>query len=110
MTHNKNKDHPIIQPPQSFDVVDFHYHRSLDDPDACWIDLVLQKEDETRRLRFMKPQDISIEKGFPDTEGLFIADVSERGLEGLKVHVGDYGCGGGGIEFWAADVYDLDRK
>jgi len=116
MTHPRERqsmprtdpDHPIITVPWTYTVVDLHYHRSLEDPDDSWVHLVLQKGDEIRRLRFTGPRDISIDKGFPDCPGLYIADVSNRQLEGLTVHVDDYEGGPGGIEFWAADVIDLD--
>jgi len=102
-------DHPIIEAPWTYSVTDLHYHRSVDDPDDSWINVVLQKDDVIRRLRFDRPRNVSIEKGFPECPGLYIADVSDRQLEGLTVHVGDYENNSGGIEFWAADVIDLDQ-
>lgn len=34
----------------------------LDQPDEAWIDLVLQNDGQTRRLRFYRPKDIKIEE------------------------------------------------
>jgi len=101
-------DHSIIDQPWTYDVTGFSYHRSVSDPEDRWLDLVLCKGTEVRRLRFLRPQKISVSEDFPECLGLYIADVSARGLEGLRVHVGDFEACGGGIEFWAADVVDLD--
>ena len=107
----EDPDHSIIESPFTWQVADFHYHRSgddLDQPDEAWIDLTLMKKGQARRLRFLKPQSINVSNGF-DCPGLFISDVSRRQLGNLKVHVGDFESGEGGIEFWAADVIDLDK-
>jgi hypothetical protein len=104
------KDHPIVDAPYRYKVVDFHYHGSLEDPDEKWIDMVLQKGDEKRRLRFMRPVTITMEEAFPECPGFYIADLSKDGLEDLKVRVGDFEAGGGGISFWAAGVIDLDKE
>ena len=104
------KDHKIIDAPFKYKVVDFHYHRSMDDPYDRWIDMTLQKGDEIRRLRFIRPVKLSIEKGFPECPGLYIADLSKDGLEDIKVRVGDFEAGDGGISFWAASVLDLEKE
>ncbi len=101
-------DHPIIEHPFRYRVVSFCFHRTLDDSEEAYLDLSLQHEQVVRRLRFFSPQDISIEEGFPHGAGMYIADVRQRGLDGLGVRVGDFEAMGGAIRFWARTVIDLD--
>ena len=84
-------DHPIIEHPCRYSVVGFCFHRTLDDTQESLIDLTLQREQTVRRLRFLSPQAISIGEGFPHGQGLFIADIRRRGLEGLTVDGGPLG-------------------
>jgi hypothetical protein len=44
-----------------------------------------QKGNQRRCLRFFGPQDLEITKGFPDSSGLCILDVSKRRLDGLRI-------------------------
>jgi len=106
----KDPDHPVLEAPFTYDIVDLNFHRDLDDPSSTWLDLTLQKKDVVRRLRFPKPQSIQIEEGFPSTPGLCILDVTSRQLDGITVEVGDFEAGGGALKFWAADVIDLDKQ
>ena len=101
-------DHLIIAHPSRYRVVGFCFQRTLDDSEEAYIDLTLQCGEVMRRLRFFGPRRVSIEEGFPDGAGMYIADVRQRGLEGLGVHVGDYEASRGAIEFWARTVVDLD--
>ena len=103
-------DHPIIEHPCRYSVVGFCFHRTLDDTQESFIDLTLQREQTVRRLRFLSPQAISIGEGFPHGQGLFIADIRRRGLEGLTVEVGDFESSGGAIQFLARAVVDLDAQ
>ncbi len=101
-------DHPIIAHPSGYRVIGFSYQRTLDHSEEAYIDLILQRDDVVRRLRFFGPRRVSIEEGFPEGGGMYIADVRQRGLEGLGVHVGDHEAAPGAIEFWARTVIDLD--
>ena len=101
-------DHPIIERPFEYRVVGFFFHRTLDDSEEAYLDLSLQREQVVRRLRFFSPRDISIEEGFPHGAGMYIADVRQRGLDGLGVQVGDFEASGDAIRFWARTVIDLD--
>ncbi len=75
------------------------------DNSKSYIDLHLKKEGEIIQLRFWGPQDLEIEKGFPQaTGGLFIEDVRSRALESLGVYVGDFEGSQGSVTFWAARV------
>ena len=103
-------DHPIIEHPSSYCVIGFCFHRTLDGTQESHVDLILQREQTVRRLRFFSPQAISIGEGFPHGQGLFIADIRQRGLEGLAVEVGDFESSGGAIQFFARAVVDLDAQ
>jgi hypothetical protein len=102
--------HSIVDQPSTYRVTDFCYHRTLDDSTEAYIDLTLQRGDTIRRLRFYSPQSVSLEDGFPEGCGLYIADVRHRKLEGLGVRVDDYEGSGGAIRFWARTVSDLDES
>ena len=101
-------DHPIIARPFEYRVVGFCFHRTLDDSEESYIDLSLQREQVVRRLRFFSPRNVSVEEGFPEGCGMYIADVRQCGLDGLGVRVGDFEASPGAIEFWARTVSDLD--
>jgi hypothetical protein len=102
-------EHPILPRAWEYEVLGFNLQRA-DDPPR--LDLTLRRRSDgiVRRLRFLYPQDIFIERGFTGfPEGLLILDVRGRGLEGLSVQVTDFeGASVGAIGFWARDVIDLD--
>ena len=106
--YDGDPDHSIIEHPCRYHVVGFCFHRTLDDTEESYIDLSLQHGQVVRRLRFFSPRDVSIEEGFPEGSGMYIADVRLRDLDGLGVRVGDFEAMGGAIRFWARTVIDLD--
>lgn len=99
-------DHPILRQPWTYDVVEFYFLAATDDTEA-YLDLSLRRSTELRRLRFFSPQDICLERGFPNCPGLFISDVSTSQLENIRVQVGDFEAGPGGMSFWARHVIEL---
>ena len=106
MATHADPDHPIIDRPHEFRIGTLHLHVGLDGQEP-YLDLHLHRRDEERRLRFYSPQDLEIEKGFPEpTHGMRILDVSGRQLEGLRVRVADFEASWGSITFWAKDVVD----
>lgn len=105
----EDTDHPIIERPFEYRVTEFSFHRTLDGSTESYVDLTLQRADTIRRLRFLSPQSISIEDGFPEGCGMFISDVRHRGLDRLGVRVDDFEASSGAIRFWARTVIDLDR-
>ncbi|MGD9230463.1 MAG: hypothetical protein PVJ20_06595 [Desulfobacterales bacterium] len=110
MKNQRDPDHPIIESPHLYDIIDFHYHHDGEDYKESYIDLVLKKDDLLRRLRFLEPKDLKIEKGFPcPTRGLCILDVSHHQLERINVHVSDFEASHGSVTFWAYKVIDLDK-
>ena len=102
-------DHPIIDSPWEYSIAEFRYHVGLDGTEP-FIDLILERDALTRRLRFWSPQDLQIESGcFPHaTGGMAILDVRKRQLDGLRIHVTDFEGTKGAITFWARDIEDLD--
>ena len=103
-------DHPIIDAPHEFEIATFHYETPFSGGEA-YIDLHLLRGGERRRLRFICPQQLRIEEGFPaPTHGMRIKDVSSRGLDGLNVQVVDVEASWGAMTFWARDVFDLDES
>ena len=57
--------HPIIDRPHEYSIADLRYHVGLDGAEP-FIDLVLQRGDAVRRLRFLSPRQLIIEDGFPE--------------------------------------------
>jgi hypothetical protein len=107
----RDPDHPIIQKPWTYEIILFSYSNDPRNYKNSFIDLSLQRDDEIRRLRFLAPQDLKIEPGFPHTTGgMAILDVRERQLDGLGVRVADFEASWGAVTFWARDVIDLDRQ
>jgi hypothetical protein len=102
-------EHPIIERPWLYSIAEFHYHVGLDGSEP-YIDLILECDSATRRLRFWSPTDLQIEEGcFPaPTRGMQILDVSKRQLAGIGVYVSDFEGTRGAITFWARAVVDLD--
>ncbi len=100
--------HPIIERPYEYAIADLRYHMGLDGSEP-FLDLTLVRGDTTRRLRFLAPQNLCIDRGFPaPTGGMVILDVRGRRLDRLKVEVADWEASHGGITFYARDVVDLD--
>ncbi len=97
--------HPIIDRPHEYEIVEFTYITAQNGGQP-YIDLVLMKGERTRRLRFHGPQELQITKGFPNSSGLVILDVSARQLDGLSVRVINREAHGGCPEFWAQDVVE----
>ena len=101
--------HPIIARPWEYEVVGLNFQQS-DGPEP-YLELTLQKGDVIRHLRFLSPQSLEIEEGFPmRTGGLYIADVSARGLDRITIRVDDFEASPGALRFWARTVIDLDKE
>jgi hypothetical protein len=105
----EDPDHPIIAKPWTYEIQSFAYHRNRSDLRSSYIDLVLRRDSEVRRLRLLGPKNLRIERGFPDrTNGMCILDVSERQTDGIGIQVLHFEAGGGGLYFYAREVIDLD--
>lgn len=104
-------DRPIPPDAWEFEIVGLHYERPLERSEESFIDLTLKRGDELRRFRFLSPQDVEVEKGFPrHTHGLVILDVSGRQLEGIGVLVDNAENCEGGVRFWARTVLELEAR
>ncbi len=104
-------DHPIIERPYEYEILLLCYHNDPDDHCGSYLDMTLGRGGSVRRLRFLAPQDLEIEKGFPRrTGGMRILDVRPRQLDGLGVRVEDFEQSWGKVSFWARDVLDLDDE
>lgn len=100
--------HPIIDRPHEYYIMSLNFVRSYDDQEA-YLDLELQRGEVVRRLRFLSPHELEIEKGFPmPTGGMVIYDVRARQWENIGVRVDDFEASRGSIKFWAREVIDLD--
>jgi hypothetical protein len=110
MPYDGDPDHPIIERPWEYQILLFCYHHDPDDWRNSYIDLSLGRGTTVRRLRFLGPQELQIERGcFPQpTGGMCILDVRHRQLEGIGVRVADFEASLGAVTFWAREVTDLD--
>ena len=109
--NKRDPDHPIIDKPWEYDIVEFRYHVEPDDWRASFIDLHLKKDDIVRRLRFIGPQELKIEPRFPQpTRGMCILNVQSRQWEDISVEVADFEGSRGAITFLAWRVVDLDAQ
>jgi hypothetical protein len=108
MTSEGDPLHPILERPWEFEIVGFDYS-AIGSP--ARLDLTLKRGGEIRRLRFISPQDIELEPGFPSPQGpsgIAISDVSSRQLQGIRVRVSDRVTGQDcRLKLWAADVHRL---
>jgi hypothetical protein len=111
MPFDSDPDHPIIDRPFEYEIVEFCYQNDPDDSRNTYLDLTLRRGTTVRRLRFLEPQDLEIEKGFPrPTGGMCILDVRHRPLEGIQVRVADFEASWGKVTFWAREALDLDAQ
>jgi hypothetical protein len=103
--------HPIIDQPHQYEITRFDYHNDPDDQRNSYLDLTLQRKSTVRRLRFIRPQRLVIEEGFPSaTHGMMILDIRNRQWDDLRVEVADFEASHGKVTFYAAEVIDLDAR
>jgi hypothetical protein len=100
-------DHPIIDTPFRWTLVEFTYRRDLEEWSRSYIDLVLSRVGVNRRLRFFDPKEVELDRGVPNSSGLYIRDVSGRGLEGIGVRVGSFEPDWCVPHFWASRVVEV---
>lgn len=108
MTVENDPPHPIVERPWEYKIIGLNYQFPRDETPS-FLDLTLCKGSIVRRLRFLHPRELTIERGFPiHTGGLLISDGSARQWEGVGVRVHDFELTHGAVEFWAAEVSELD--
>lgn len=102
--------HPILKDAHTYRIIGLYYDCSHEDFLQHTLDIHFKKDEVTRRLSFLAPQNLSIEKGFPiPTHGLEILNVRDRKLEHIRVSVRDFEASQGSISFDALDVVDIDE-
>src|SRR5262245_43189337 len=91
MKRKETPDHPILDHPWEYRIAELRYVVETSDHDG-FIEMLLSKGSELRRLRFASPQGFSVDEGFEPTSyiGLQIVDVSSRQLEGIGVEVSSF--------------------
>jgi len=87
----RDPDHPILDQPWEYRIAELRYVVKTPDQEG-FIEMLLSKKSELRRLRFSSPQGFSMDEGFePESYiGLQIVDVSSRQLEGIGVEVSSF--------------------
>lgn len=100
-------DHPILPDPFLWELVEFTYRRDAGDWRESYIDLVLARGGEERRLRFFAPREVELTRGVPNSSGLCILDVSGRQMEGLGVQVASFESDWCVPSFWASHVVEV---
>lgn len=102
--------HPIIEHPHKYEIVRLDYQCDRENPRDNYLDLSLRRDGVTRRLRFLRPQRLIIEEGFPaPTGGMEIFDIRHQQWDDIRVEVSDFEASHGAITSYAADVIDLDE-
>ena len=103
-------DHPILPHPFRWELVEFIYRKCLEDRQRSYVDLVLQRDGVSKRLRFFSPQNLELTEGLPNSHGLQILDVSNRQLDGIKIRVSNFEGSWGAPTFWAQSVIEVDSE
>ena len=102
-------DHPIIQKPFEFDIIGFNLDCSSFDESEHSLTITFRKNEIIKKLKFIEPKEISIEKGFPTpTRGLVIWDISNQQLEDINIQVADIEASHGALNFYAKDVIEIN--
>lgn len=108
MSLMQDPDHPILERSWEYQIFRLNFWQSEHGESESFIDLTLKKGNTLRHFRFFGPQELEIENGFPaNTGGFCILDVSQRGLEGLRVRVDDFEADWGVVRFWARSVVEI---
>ena len=105
--YDGDHDHPILDKPWTWQLMEFAYHLDPVDWRKSYIDLLIEREGRVRRLRFFSPRDLEISQGLPTSIGMCILDVGGRQLEGLRVRVANFEQSHGAPTFWAARVVEI---
>ena len=86
----RDPDHPILDHPWEYRIAELRYVVETSDQEG-FIEMLLSKGSELRRLRFSSPRGFSVDEGFELSYiGLQIVDVSSRQLEGIGVEVSSF--------------------
>jgi hypothetical protein len=102
-------DHPILDKPWEYRIAELRYVVESSDQ-VGFIEMLLSKGNELRRLRFSSPRGFSVDEGFDPASyiGLQIVDASNRQLEGIGVEVSCFE-NTPGLRFFARTVEALTQ-
>jgi hypothetical protein len=105
---DREPEHDILPRAWTYDLVRIDW-RSTPAIAEGWIDLTFQKGGEQRRLRFLAPTEVQVDRGFMgQPTGLRIVDIRSRGWDSVGVEVINFEQDPG-ITFFAPDIVDLDE-
>ena len=111
MSIPEDPQHPILDRAWEYRIDSFHFEVDHEEPNSSFLDIAFRKNGSVRKLRFLAPRDLEIEKGFPaPTGGMMILDVSSRQLEGVGVQVVDREASHGAVTFLAREVVEVDQS
>ena len=105
---NERKYHPILKP-GLYEVVYFGYHPMFGHYRDGYLDITLKQNTKISKLRFLSPVDVVIEDEFNGQVWAYIADISDRQLDHIRIEFGklEMDCC---ITFKAYDVIDLNNE
>ena len=87
----EDKIHSIITRPHEYEATYFGYKIEKENTKNSYIDIHLKKGNEVRKLRFLQPTQVEIEKGFNGNIcGMEILDIRKRQLEGIGIEVRNF--------------------
>jgi hypothetical protein len=100
-----DKSHPILPMSPRYRVERIDWRMSP--RDAAYLELTVRRGDETKCLRFHRPREVFIEKGYDGSySGLTILDISGRGWDDVRVQV-LIDEAHAGIGFFASEVVEI---
>ncbi len=103
------KFHSIIKNPHTHEIKNLIYNCESSNLAKHYIDLRLKKDKDIRNLRFIAPQQLKIEEGFPmSTSGMEILELSKDQLDGVRAQVRNFEANHGSITFYAKHIVDLN--
>ncbi len=101
-------EHPLLPDPYSWAVVEFTYRSDPVDWHESYIDLVFSRGRVERRLRFFAPREVELPRGqMGGWCRVFVADVTGRQLEDVRVRVGSFEPDWCVPSFWASHVVEV---
>ncbi len=103
--------HPILPAPYSWALIEFTCRSHPVDLREAYIDLVFARGGEERRLRFLAPQQVELPRGqMGGWCRVYVADVSARQMEDVRVWVGSFEPDWCVPSFWAASVVEVAEQ
>jgi len=104
-----DKIHPIINKPHEYEVIFFSLKKDTEAHESTYIELHLKKNSEIKKLQFIQPVDLEIEKGFyGNICGMEILDIKDHQLDNIGVQVRNFEQDAG-ITFMAKEVVEVNE-